>query len=69
MPHSEFRKINIPLGSTIRVTRKDGSHTIYIFRGSDPQGAIFEDDGGQRHGDIGEYSTLEVETNDGWTAV
>jgi len=37
--------------------------------GSDPKGAIFEDDTGQRHGDVGEYSKLEIKPGTGWQNV
>lgn len=69
MSQNEFRKINVPLGATIRITRTDGSNATYIFHGSDPQGGIFEDDSGKRHGDIGEYSKLEIKTDHGWSTI
>lgn len=69
MTNSEFRKINIPAGATIRVTRGDGTQAIYIFHGTDPQGAIYEDETGQRHGDVGEYRELHIESDNGWVAV
>lgn len=37
--------------------------------GTDPKGGIFEDDTGQRHGDVGEYSKLEIKTDTGWENV
>jgi hypothetical protein len=37
--------------------------------GTDPKGGIFEDDIGQRHGDIAEYSKLEIKSGTGWQNV
>jgi hypothetical protein len=69
MANGELRRISIPLGATIRVTRTDGSEQIYIFRGSDQQGAIYEDENGQRHSDIGIYRELAVKDQNGWQPV
>ena len=69
MASGELRRISIPLGATIRVTRTDDSEEIYIFRGSDQQGAIYEDEKGQRHSDIGIYRELAVKNQNGWQPV
>jgi hypothetical protein len=69
MTNSELRRISIPLGAAIRVTRMDRTYTIYVFRGSDSQGAIYEDESGQRHGDVGVYRELAIKTEDGWATV
>ncbi len=69
MKNTELRRIDIPLGATIRVTRRDGAHAIYVFRGSDSHGGFYEDDAGKRHGDVGEYTELVIKTADGWTAI
>jgi len=34
--------------------------------GTDPKGGIFEDDIGQRHGDVGAFSKLAIKTDTGW---
>lgn len=36
------RTINIPLGATIREKREDGVSEIFVFRGSDAPGVIYE---------------------------
>lgn len=64
-----FRTINVPLGSTIRARRSDGTHDVYVFRGTDPQGPIYEDSNGARHGDIGEYQELSIKTSTGWVVI
>lgn len=69
MSNRELRRINIPMGYTIRVTRVDGTETIYVFHGTDPQGGIYEDESGQRHREVGEYAELALKTDDGWMAV
>ncbi|MBB3122495.1 hypothetical protein [Pseudoduganella violacea] len=68
MTHSEFRQISIPLGATISLTREDGTKDIYILRG-DQQGSFYEDQGGQRHSDIGIYLELAIKTEGGWQLV
>jgi hypothetical protein len=37
--------------------------------GTDPEGEIFEDDIGQRHGDVDEYSKLAIKTDTCWQNV
>lgn len=69
MSNSEFRRINVPAGATIRVTRGDGTQVIYIFHGTDQQGGIYEDENGQRHRDVGEYRELHIQTDQGWAPV
>lgn len=69
MLNRELRRINIPMGSTIRVTRVDGSEAIYVFHGTDQQGGIYKDESGKRHRDVGDYAELALMTDDGWTAV
>ena len=60
------RTIHIPIGATIRVTRDDGSVEIYVFRGSDAQGAIYEDSAGIRHLDVGVYTEIAIKSGRGW---
>lgn len=69
MANSEIRRITVPVGSTIRATRQDGTQSIYVFEGTEPQGDIFVDGSGQRHRDVGEYTKLERKTDDGWMPV
>lgn len=69
MANSDMRRISVPVGSTIRATRQDGTQSIYVFEGTEPQGGIFVDESGQRHRDVGEYSNLERKTDDGWVPV
>lgn len=63
------KTIHIPLGSTVRVKREDGSYEVFVFRGSDAQGGIYEDETGTRHGDIGVYVEIALKSVSGWTAL
>lgn len=67
--NSDIRRISVPAGSTIRVTRQDGTESIYVFEGTEPQGGVFVDESGQRHRNVGEYMKLELKTDDGWMPV
>lgn len=63
------KRITIPLGGTIRVEREDGSYDVFVFRGTDAQGAIYEDRDGVRHGDIGVYVEIALKSGTGWTVL
>lgn len=69
MKNVELRRINMPIGSTIRVSRNDGSQAIYIFKGTDRNGAFYLDEEDQRHSEIGVYVQLEIKTETGWALV
>jgi hypothetical protein len=60
------KTIHIPIGATIRVTREGGSVEIYVFRGSDAHGAIYEDSAGIRHSDIGVYTEIAIKSGRDW---
>lgn len=63
------KTIGIPLGGTIRVKREDGSHEVFVFRGSDSHGVIYEDTQGNRHGDIGVYVEIALKSGAGWVVL
>ena len=60
------KTLHIPLGVTIRVTREDGRMEIYVFKGSDAQGVIYEDSAGNRHSDIGVYTRIAIKSEKDW---
>lgn len=60
------RQLSIPVGATVRVTRQDGSHDVYVFRGSDGNGLIYEDAQGGRHGDLGVFKEVAIKSGGGW---
>lgn len=64
--HDMKKTMQIPLGATIRVTREDGRMEIYVFRGSDTQGAIYEDSSGIRHSDVGVYVEIAIKSAKDW---
>ena len=63
------KTLSIPLGGTIRVKREDGAHEVFVFRGSDERGVIYEDAQGNRHGDIGVYLEIALKSGSGWTVL
>jgi hypothetical protein len=60
------KSVTIPLGASLRVKREDGNFEIYVFQGSDENGAIYIDAQGIRHGDVGLYIEIAIKTSSGW---
>lgn len=60
---------DVPVGSKVRTTRRDGTIQEGIFVGFDGAGLIFEDPNGVRRSDIGPWIETAVYTGSGWVVL
>lgn len=56
--------VEIPIGARVEVERTDGNTDLYVFRGTDERGAIFEGTDGCRQTELGLYRKLIVHNPD-----
>lgn len=60
---------DIPLGATVRTTRRDGTIQEGMFIGFDGAGLTFEASNRERWSDIGPWIELAVHTESGWVVL
>jgi len=59
--------LDIPIGASVRTTRRDGSIQMGVLVGFDGDGLIFRESSGVERHDIGPWIQVDVNTGFGWT--